>query len=92
MQLTRRAAAFILSAGLALAGASAFAADNPRVKFTTNALVPLYTAWSAVGSNARPDATLMIAPALRSTIAGSAARVSCSTPSTFTCTIASSAS
>jgi cyclophilin family peptidyl-prolyl cis-trans isomerase len=35
MQLTRRAAAFILSAGLALAGASAAAADNPRVKFTT---------------------------------------------------------
>src|SRR5205085_8770295 len=36
MQITRRAAAFVLSASLALAGASAFAADKaPRVKFTT---------------------------------------------------------
>jgi peptidyl-prolyl cis-trans isomerase A (cyclophilin A) len=36
MQITRRAAAFILSAGLALSSATAFAADNPRVKFTTS--------------------------------------------------------
>ena len=36
MQLTRRAAAFILSAGLALASVPASAADNPRVKFTTS--------------------------------------------------------
>src|SRR4051812_7883189 len=36
MQITRRAAAFFLSASLALAGVSAFAADKaPRVKFTT---------------------------------------------------------
>ena len=38
MQFTRRAAAFILSAGLALACASSFAADKaPQVKFTTSA-------------------------------------------------------
>ncbi|HUR90175.1 MAG TPA: peptidylprolyl isomerase [Ramlibacter sp.] len=36
MKLTRRAAAFILSAGLAFASATAVAADHPRVKFTTN--------------------------------------------------------
>ncbi|HEY8049198.1 MAG TPA: peptidylprolyl isomerase [Ramlibacter sp.] len=36
MQITRRAAAFILSAGLALSSAASFAAENPRVKFTTN--------------------------------------------------------
>jgi cyclophilin family peptidyl-prolyl cis-trans isomerase len=36
MQITRRAAAVILSAGLALASVSTFAADNPRVKFTTS--------------------------------------------------------
>jgi peptidyl-prolyl cis-trans isomerase A (cyclophilin A) len=36
MQITRRAAAFVLSASLALAATSAFAADKaPRVKFTT---------------------------------------------------------
>src|SRR4051812_9213120 len=35
MQIPRRAAALILSAGLALASATAAAADNPRVKFTT---------------------------------------------------------
>ena len=35
-KLTRRAAAFMLSAGLAIAGTSAFAADNPKVKFTTS--------------------------------------------------------
>ena len=37
MPITRRAAALILSASLALAGASAFAADKaPQVKFTTS--------------------------------------------------------
>jgi peptidyl-prolyl cis-trans isomerase A (cyclophilin A) len=37
MQLTRRAAAFMLSAAFAFAGSSALAADNaPRVKFTTS--------------------------------------------------------
>jgi len=37
MQLTRRAAALVLSAGLAFASASGFAADKaPRVKFTTS--------------------------------------------------------
>jgi cyclophilin family peptidyl-prolyl cis-trans isomerase len=36
MQITRRAAAFILSAGLALASLSSFAADNPRVKIATS--------------------------------------------------------
>jgi peptidyl-prolyl cis-trans isomerase A (cyclophilin A) len=35
MQLTRRAAAFVLSAGLALASIPASAADAPKVKFTT---------------------------------------------------------
>jgi len=36
MQINRRAAAFIVSAGLAFASFSAPAAENPRVKFTTN--------------------------------------------------------
>jgi cyclophilin family peptidyl-prolyl cis-trans isomerase len=36
MQITRRAAAIILSAGLALSSVATFAADNPKVKFTTN--------------------------------------------------------
>ena len=36
MQITRRAAAFILAAGLALSSAVSFAADNPRVKIATS--------------------------------------------------------
>jgi peptidyl-prolyl cis-trans isomerase A (cyclophilin A) len=36
MQITRRAAAFILAAGVAFTSASAFAADNPRVKIATS--------------------------------------------------------
>jgi cyclophilin family peptidyl-prolyl cis-trans isomerase len=36
MKLNRRAAALVLSAGLALSAFTAFAANNPRVKFATN--------------------------------------------------------